>query len=72
MLLAARGEGVRLEGTLVLPESLLTTTFAPREEGWHHWQPSLDLRLVWQAGERDRRWPLRLARLEAALEKGSA
>jgi len=72
MLLAARGEGIRLEGTLILPEALLATTFAPREEDWQEWQPSYDLRLLWQAEATDRRWPLRLARLETALHSGSA
>jgi hypothetical protein len=71
VLLAARGEGVRLEGTLILPEALLAG-FGPRAEGWHEWRPSADLRLVWRAEAKDRRWPLRLARLERALHEGSA
>jgi len=70
-LLAARGEGVRLEGTLILPDALFEG-FVSREGGWHEWRPSADLRIVWQSEPGDRRWPLRLARLERALHEGSA
>jgi len=70
-LFAARGEGVRLEGTLILPDALFEG-FAPREGGWHEWRPSADVRIVWQPEPGDRRWPLRLGRLERALHEGSA
>jgi hypothetical protein len=69
-LLAARGEGVRLEGTLVLPDALLTHAFTPSQLGWKEWRPSHELRLVWRPEPGDRRWPLRLARLESALAAG--
>jgi hypothetical protein len=69
-LLAARGEGVRLEGTLVLPDALLTHAFTPSQLGWKEWRPSHELRLLWRPEPGDRRWPLRLARLESALAAG--
>jgi hypothetical protein len=66
-LLLAQGDGLRLDGTLVLPERLLLATFESGTVPWRRWDPVSGLRFYLVPKGDERRWPLRLARVARAL-----
>lgn len=66
-LLEAWGEETAFRGELLLPDSLLVATFEQPGSPWRSWGPVPEARFYFTVAPEDRRWPLRVHRLEQTL-----